>query len=77
VLVGQPLVARHLPIEQHRKNFAIAAPIELGAIVRGQRRQAMTLGKNREGFRVQVHVVDEGAVDVEDDGARRITKGHI
>ena len=34
-----------------------------------QRRQAVTLGEHAERLGVQVHVVDNGAVDVEDDGA--------
>jgi hypothetical protein len=37
----------------------------------------MALGKHREGLGVQVHVVHDGAVDIEDDGAWRKAKWHI
>jgi hypothetical protein len=33
--------------------------------------------QRRKRFGVQVHVVDDGAVDVEDDGTRRKTQWHI
>ena len=73
MLVREPFFARHLALEQDRKDLAVAAAVEPRPIVLRERRQAVALRKDREGFGVQVHVVDDGAVDVEDDGARRQT----
>ena len=76
VLVGQPLVARHLAAEQQREDLAVAPAVELGAVGRRERRQPVALGERRERLGVQRHVVDDGAVEVEDDGAGAIGEGH-
>ena len=76
MLVCEPFVARHVALEQDREDLAVAAAIETGAIVRRQRRQAVAFGEHRERLGVQVHVVDDGAVDIEDDGAWSKAKRH-
>ena len=68
--------SRGLALEQDREDLAVAPAIEPRAIVLRQRRQAVALREHREGLGVQVHVVDDGAVDIEDDGARSKAKRH-
>src|SRR5688572_9797187 len=76
VLVRLPLFARHLAPEQDWEDLAVPAAVETSTVVWRQRRQPVAFGEERERFGVQMHVVDDGAVDVEDDGPRRKTQRH-
>ena len=71
LFVLTPLLARYVPLEQQGKDVAVAAAVKTGAVLSRQRRKAVTLSEQAERLGVQVHVVGDGAVDVDDDGLRR------
>ena len=63
LLVGQR------PPEQIREDVAVAAAVEPLAIVHGQGLQAVAPAEDREGLHVNRHVVDDGAIEIEDRAA--------
>jgi hypothetical protein len=76
LLVGElgDLRRGHRPVEETREDVGVAAAVHPLPHLERERRQAVRRGEGLEGLDVERHVVEQCAVDVEDD-AREVPGG--